>query len=125
MRLANGAAMRVLHVSLYSDTPYTIHTPHTASTPRQQLEAEMQRLLTEGIKHFSGHRPQQAQPLFEEVVRLSEMLGNRTVQGRALGNLASVYEATKQHHEAVDSYVFKERKRGREDEKRRREETKR
>ena len=44
-------------------------------------------------------------------MRLSEMLGNRTVQGRALGNLASVYEATKQHHEAVDAYVFKETER--------------
>ena len=78
----------------------------------------MQRLLTEGIKHFSGHRPQQAQPLFEEVVRLSEMLGDRTVQGRALGNLASVYEATKQHHEAVDAYVFKATKRRKDEEKR-------
>ena len=72
---------------------------------KEELEENMRRLLQQGVSLFSESKVSQAKPLFEEVVRIAHDLGNIAVEGRALGNLASVFEATGQHHRAIELYM--------------------
>jgi tetratricopeptide (TPR) repeat protein len=65
----------------------------------------MRRLLHRGVMLFKENQAIQAKPLFEEVVRIAHDLGNVAVEGRAVGNLASVFEATGQHHRAIELYM--------------------
>ena len=72
---------------------------------QEELEEDMRRLLQRGVMLFSENQAIQAKPLFEEVVRIAHDLGNVAVEGRAVGNLASVFEATGQHHRAIELYM--------------------
>jgi len=72
---------------------------------KEELEEDMRRLLQRGVILFSENKANQAKPLFEEVVRIAHDLGNVLVEGRAIGNLASVLEATGQHHRAIELYI--------------------
>ena len=72
---------------------------------KEELEEDMRRLLQRGVSLFSESKASQAKPLFEEVVRIAHDLGNIAVEGRAVGNLASVFEATGQHHRAIELYM--------------------
>jgi len=72
---------------------------------KEELEEDMRRLLQRGVMLFSENKANQAKPLFEEVVRIAHDLGNVAVEGRAVGNLASVFEATGQHHRAIELYM--------------------
>ena len=72
---------------------------------KDELEEDMRRLLQKGVTLFGENKASQARPLFEEVVSIARDLGNQAVEGRAIGNLASVFEATGQHHEAIVLYM--------------------
>ena len=72
---------------------------------QEELEEDMRRLLQRGVMLFSQNQANEAKPLFEEVVRIAHDLGNVAVEGRAVGNLASVFEATGQHHRAIELYM--------------------
>ena len=75
------------------------------SSLKDELEEDMRRLLQKGVTLFGENKADQAKPLFEEVVRIARDLGNQAVEGRAVGNLASVFEATGRHHDAIDLYM--------------------
>ena len=70
-----------------------------------EVEEDMRRLLKRGAMLFSEDKPNQAKPLFEEVVRIAHDLGDVANEARAVGNLASVFEATGQHHRAIELYM--------------------
>lgn len=71
----------------------------------KELEEDMQRLLQRGVMLFGKNQVNEAKPLFEEVFRIAHDLGNFEMEGRALGNLASVFEAIGEHHHAVELYT--------------------
>ena len=71
---------------------------------REELEGDMRRLLTKGVQLFGENKAEEAEPLFEEVIGIARDLGNHSVEGRAIGNLASVFEATGRHTEAIKLY---------------------
>ena len=72
---------------------------------KEELEEDMRRLLNKGVQLFGENKAEEAEPLFEEVVRIARDLGNQSVEGRAVGNLASVFESTGRHHEAINLYM--------------------
>ena len=72
---------------------------------KEELEEDMRNLLNKGVQLFGENKAEEAEPLFEEVVRIARDLGNQSVEGRAVGNLASVFESTGRHHEAINLYM--------------------
>ena len=72
---------------------------------QEEIRNDMILLMRQGRQYVSDHCWHKALPLFEEAIELADEVGDRRIEAQAKGNLATVFESTGQHHEAIEAYL--------------------
>ncbi|MFB2835605.1 tetratricopeptide repeat protein [Floridanema evergladense] len=87
-------------ISLYSLT--SLPVPKVLAQTNSEKKAEASRLFMQGLQQSERSQFREALQSFQQALIIYREIGDRSGEGRSLGNLGGAYSSLRDYHKAID-----------------------